>query len=161
MRMIFTAEFDRDVTNGYYLSPGGYKVELKDHEPMEFDFMDSIGTINKENPRLVDFEVKNLDYGYMMGEENVDYLRNHIRDITGFTEFFVFTGEDEDPEINFVGIKNLVIDASVDDLDETETDLFDIEMSVGEITEGDFLATYTAKPKLIDQINELIQKENN
>lgn len=157
MRMLFTAEFDRAVdSEKHYLSPGGYEVTVKDHDNIPFDFVYHVGSVNNKNDHLVDFAVNCLDDAY---ETDKEYLENHILDITGFTEFFIFTGEYDDPEINFVGIKNLTIETNPDHLDESDTDLFHTEMIVGKVEDNDFLGIYTATPKLIRQINNIIKAE--
>ena len=160
MRMLFTAEFDRAVDpEKHYLSPGGYGVTIKDHDSILFDFIYHVGSVNDENDHLVDFIVSCLDDNFE-NDEDEEYLENHIQDITGFVEFFMFTGEYDDPEINFVGIKNLTIEANLNSLDESDTDLFHTEIIVGKVEDNDFLGIYTATPKLIKQINDLVKAES-
>ncbi len=97
--MEFTVEFDRCVTKEHYISPGGYCVNEKN-----FDFLSTCGKIINSNS--VNYYVSDFDTAY--AEENgVNSITPE--DITGdFSEFFIYTGEYDDPEINPVKVRDLV-----------------------------------------------------
>lgn len=102
--MRFVADFDRPVDpDKHYLSPGGYSVELKDGRTIEFDFTDSIG--DKSGSNFVEFIVTGLDtYAFPESEElTLESMKN-----CNFDEFFIFTGEYDDPEIYVTNIHDIV-----------------------------------------------------
>ena len=88
--------FDRLVDkNLHYISPQGYEITVKDSDyenTFRFDFMDTIGTINTVNPRIVHFEVRNLDEDSF---GNMDELRQHLGHIVSLNECNIHTGEDD------------------------------------------------------------------
>ena len=88
--MEFAVEFDRPVDKTkHYISPGGYELNGK-----PFDFCAYEGEIIGSN--IVHFVVSDFDYDY--ANENNTKLRKV--DLTReFTEFYIYTGEHDDPEI--------------------------------------------------------------
>lgn len=97
--MSFTLVCDREIpedTNPYYISPGGY--ELKDGK--QFDFYSSTGWVNPDNRTEVNFSVKepDEDYSSVLTEEDLKQP---------FNEFFVFTGEYDEPQVGIKEVKNV------------------------------------------------------
>lgn len=102
--MRFVADFDRPVDpDKHYLSPGGYSVELKDGRKIEFDFYEHYG--NKIGTNSVAFEAYGLDASTFPESENLT-----VDSMVGcnFSEFFVFTGEYDDPEIYMTNVHDIV-----------------------------------------------------
>lgn len=96
--MSFTMKMDRAIDKDkHYISPGGYECNGKC-----FDFNESAGYIDEEKPDHVRFELR--DYDDSLGEEDKETLVTP-RDIKkGFEEFYVYTGEENAPEINPVEV---------------------------------------------------------
>ena len=106
--MSFTVEMDRPVDKDiHYISPGGYAFLMNllgKEQEVAFDFSNSVGNIDKTNPRLVHFEVYDLDKEYT--KDYVLLTKKNVR-TSGYSEFFVYTGEYDDPEIHPVRVKSL------------------------------------------------------
>ena len=102
--MRFVADFDRPVDpDKHYLSPGGYSVELRDGRKIEFDFFEHYG--NRVGTHSVAFEMSELDTSTFPESEilTVDSMVG-----CNFDEFFVFTGEYDDPEIYMTNVHDVV-----------------------------------------------------
>ena len=102
--MRFVADFDRPVDpDKHYLSPGGYSVELRDGRKIEFDFFEYCG--DRIGTNSVAFEVSELDTSTFPESEilTVDSMGGST-----FDEFFVFTGEYDDPEIYMTSVHDVV-----------------------------------------------------
>ena len=102
-RMTATIIFDREI-DGHYISPGGYEVVDRDGNTVQFDFETYYGFIDKENRKALHIDVRGLDLDSF---PKAVTLSSVINNIDLFTEIFVYTGEDNDPEINVVGIKDV------------------------------------------------------
>lgn len=112
-RMTADIFFDREIFN-HYISPGGYEVLGKNvHEVidksgdfmyMQFDFITYYGFIDKSDRRILHVDAQGLDIDSF---PTAELLESYIRNIDRFTEFFVYTGEDDDPEIDVVSVKNV------------------------------------------------------
>jgi len=96
--MSFTLKMDREIDkNKHYISPGGYECNGK-----FFDFNHYEGTILKDRPDCVRCDV--TDYDGTLGEDDTGTIVTP-RDIKkGFEEFYVYTGEADEPEINPVEV---------------------------------------------------------
>ena len=94
--MSFDLIMDRDIDKDkYYISPGGYTLNGKD-----FDFFTFEGNIDDDDRNMLHVDVYYFDDG--------EFEPIVKPDISGeFQEFFVYTGEYNDPEINPVKIENL------------------------------------------------------
>ena len=100
--MTFDVKFDRPVIPGRHcICPGGYILNGK-----QFDFCHFEGTKTEDD--TLRCEVSDFDWEY--AEDNgVDEVIPE--DITGkFSEFFIYTGEYNDPQIYPTEIKNLSFD---------------------------------------------------
>lgn len=104
--MSFTLKMDRplknhsDVESPYYLSPGGYEVAGK-----PFDFQASVGDIDPDRLDVVHFDVEDLDEDYC--EKGIPTYEDIISGNWG--EFFIFTGEGNDPEIFVEKVESLTV----------------------------------------------------
>lgn len=107
MRMYLTTEFDRPVDkNKHYLSPGGYEAVINE-KAFGFDFNESSGTIDKENPAVVHWKLRDLDTESFPESE---ILEKHADEISAITECFVYTGEDDEPEIYLKKVLSMAFD---------------------------------------------------
>lgn len=105
MKAFLTLQFDRPVIADYhYLCPGGYAVKTKKRS-YEFDFFEDIGTINKDDPTLVNFECKGLDPCF----KDIEEITDHLNEVIELKECFCYTGETEDPEIHLVKVVEFAI----------------------------------------------------
>lgn len=105
MRMYAKIKFDREITKEHYIIPGGYAVKAKGKE-YSFDFLDYEGYIDENDKSILHCYLKNIDDSYSDTEE----LKKHLHDIAEISEFFVYTGEDNEPEIRPIQLLELVID---------------------------------------------------
>lgn len=94
-KMEFTVRFDRKIEKDkHYISPGGYSVNGK-----RFDFCAYEGCIDDEDPTLLHATVHDFDEEFF--KESNEHAKNlTVSDFTkGFDEFYIYTGEDDEPEI--------------------------------------------------------------
>ena len=106
-KMTFDLKMDRKVDNtSHYISPGEYEIMNEYGEIITFDFQDCVWNIDKRNNRIIHVEVENLDIEAFPDSKYITakMIKNSL-----FTEFFVFTGDDE-PEIHPVKVSNLLIE---------------------------------------------------
>ncbi len=101
--MYFDVVFDREVTKEHYVSPGGY-IFISNGKRYNFDFFASDGGIDKDNPRVMHYHVFDFDESY--SDNMDDFCADALEKIE---DFFIFTGECDDPELIPVRIKNLSI----------------------------------------------------
>ena len=134
--MIFVLQMDREIDKDkhYIISPGGYEFKSsKSDEPSQFDFFDYAGYIDSNDKTKILFETELLDEQSFPG--TIDKLnKSFCEDITEIVEFYVYTGEDEDPELNL----SKIIDISLLFTDGTKIDI---------------------KPEVIDKFNNTILKK--
>ena len=109
--MVFTFVCDRPLyvpgkeKSPYYIVPGGY--ELKNGK--RFDFASTEWTVDKSHPCQAQCIVNDLDKEYTK-ESKPDFstplpTKDDMKQL--FSEFFMYTGEQDDPEIKVKEIKNL------------------------------------------------------
>ena len=97
--------FDRPIEKGkHYISPGGYEMVFNG-KTIEFDFVEYYGTIDEKDPTLFHILQRYPDYDAFpdinkLTKEDLGLLEN-------IKEFFVYTGEYDDSEINPVKIEDL------------------------------------------------------
>ena len=133
--MILVLQMDREIDKDkHYISPGGYEFKSsKSEEPLQFDFFDYAGFIDSNDKTKILFETEALDEQTFPGI--IDKLnKSFCEDINEITEFYIYTGEDEDPEINL----SKIIDISLLFTDGTKIDI---------------------KPEVIDKFNNTILKK--
>ena len=104
--MEFTLRMDRPLKDNveeespYYLSPGGYEVAGK-----QFDFSTSAGDVKGEALDRIEYEVYDLDETYC--ENGIPTYEDVVSG--EWSEFFIFTGEGEDPEIRVKEVEALTV----------------------------------------------------
>lgn len=102
-RMCFRLKMDRPVVlekeNPHYISPGGYNIG-----GVSFDFCTVEWNRLEDDNSVIVVDVKHLDTDIYPESKKLtlDYFKNHK-----FEEFYIFTGEYDDPEINPVEILDL------------------------------------------------------
>ena len=104
--MNYTLEMDRPVDfEKHYISPGSYELE-KNGRICRFDFYES--TMNEGRNNTLAVEVADFDEEYAKDNDFVNAFDDY-KDIFNFhyTEFFIFTGEYNDEEINVSKLINL------------------------------------------------------
>lgn len=105
-RMCFQLKMDRPIViegeKTYYISPGEYCVG-----GISFDFCDITWNRLEDDKRVICVEAKHLDIDSLPESEKLtlNFLRNHK-----FNEFFVFTGDTDDLEINPVEVVSLTVE---------------------------------------------------
>ena len=106
LSMSFTLVCDREIpkeNNPYYISPGGYELV----NGKRFDFFSSIGNVDPENRTKVEFDVLELDDEYSDVITEKDLKKP-------FTEFFIYTGEYDDPQIGIQEVKDVEFEVERD-----------------------------------------------
>lgn len=106
--MQFQLKMDRKIDlNIHYLSPGGYEIE-KDSITYNFDFCQSSGNVDANDDTVIVFEVSDFDEEYAK-ESGFSGEFKDPKELLGycFKDFFVFTGEYNDAEINVVELLDL------------------------------------------------------
>lgn len=112
-KMEFSIRFDRPVNEKHYIIPGGYTIKAdrphqnnngRQSDLITFDFCDEDRYIDETDPCVMHFQVRNLDPEY--GNSNEELNKTTLK-TANFSEFFVYTGEDDDPEIKPVQICTL------------------------------------------------------
>lgn len=120
--MSFVLVMDREIKD-HYISPGGYELA----NGKRFDFLRSVGNVLAQDRHKVKFNVSVFDTDY--AEEN-GVLKITEDDLKkNFTEFFVHTGEYDDPEIEVTGIEDLVFYLGSGDCPASEEQLESIRKS--------------------------------
>ena len=99
MTMYATLQMDREIDpNRHYIGIGGFEFCFRNGVNIGFDFNSSIANVQK-NPTTIKFECDDLDcdsfpeaalLGMMLSDSEVKRIE----------EFYVYTGEREEPEIN-------------------------------------------------------------
>jgi len=112
-RMNLVLEMDRPIDpDEHYISPGGYEINGK-----PFDFYRYEGSVDKDNPCILNCCLREFDG--TLGDEDEEIVITEKDIKKGFGEFYVFTGEYNDPEINVKEVKEIVFemyDAEVDEI---------------------------------------------
>lgn len=111
--MSVVLEMDRPIDPGeHYISPGGYEINGK-----PFDFYEFEGNIDKDNPYILNCCLR--DFDGTLGDEDEEIVITEKDIKKGFTEFYVFTGEYDEPEINVKEVKKIVFEMYDTEADET------------------------------------------
>ena len=106
-RMNFTLKFDREIDpKKHYISPGGFEITTSNGLAYQFDFNCYAGNRSKEDSSILEIEMWDLDTITFPESEKIDSMM--LVD-SKFTEFFVFTGEYDDPEIHPVELLSLEV----------------------------------------------------
>lgn len=119
--MYFSVRFDRKADPDiHYICPGGYEMELNGKSCM-FDFERFYGRRNEQDQSVIAFEQYDLDTAAY--PEAVNITPDDVKDLRSIKEFFIYTGEKGEPEINPVKLLSLAFgfdDGTVVDCTETE-----------------------------------------
>lgn len=117
--MSFTLRMDREIISEeepnerlrHYISTGSYTFETEKGEEINFDFRCYSATIDKHNKKYLHVYVCDYDEDYSTitkdGEEETTLISKGMIKSAKFTDFFIYTGEEEEPEINAEKILNL------------------------------------------------------
>lgn len=107
MEAYLRLKMDRPINKKlHYISPGGYEFETADGKTYGMDFTLSEGCIDTINSSIVEFTLKHADYETF---PEIAELRNKLKDIVRIVEFYIYTGEDGEPEIRPEKILNFQI----------------------------------------------------
>lgn len=111
-RMVSVVKFDRKIENDHIISPGGYTMTFGSKK-VEFDFEDYEGVIDEKTKDTLHIEQKNPDYNAF--KELLSLTEDDLSKLSEITEFYVYTGENCDLEINPVELMELKIEALTED----------------------------------------------
>ena len=99
MTMYATLQMDREIDpNRHYIGIGGFEFLFRNGVNIRFDFNSSIANVQRD-PTVIKFECDDLDcdsfpeaalLGMLLSDSEVERIE----------EFYVYTGEREEPEIN-------------------------------------------------------------
>ena len=99
MTMYATLQMDREIDpNRHYIGIDGFEFRFRNGVNIGFDFNSSIANVQRD-PTAIKFECDDLDcdsfpeaalLGMLLSDSEVDRIE----------EFYVYTGEEEEPEIN-------------------------------------------------------------
>lgn len=104
-RMVMDIKFDRPINpDRHYISPGGYTM-ICEKQSYSFDFMDYEGSVDKDDPTILHVEVFHLDK-----DCSNDMSKFNSKKIENIEEFYIYTGEYDDPEILPLKILSLTIE---------------------------------------------------
>lgn len=105
MEMYALIKFDRPIDKDrHVISPGGYEMTFSNGETVRFDFMNFEGSVTHDDETVLNCHMKILDIDSFPESE---FLKTFTGSVTAIKEFFVYTGELNDPEINPVKLKAL------------------------------------------------------
>ena len=109
-RLYATIRFDRPINpDEHYISPGGYEMTFNG-KTVKFDFTDYTGYVDSDDPCLLHTEQKNPDYAgldYDEFEGLAALTSDDLHHLESIGEFFVYTGEEGDPEIVPVALESI------------------------------------------------------
>ncbi len=132
---IFTLQMDREIDKDkHYISPGGYEFKSsKNDKSLQFDFCEDSGYVDANDKTKILFECEFLD-NESFPSIYEELTKSFCENIDEIVEFYIYTGEDEDPELNL----SKIIDISLLFADGTKIDI---------------------KPEVIDKFNNSIPKK--
>lgn len=106
MRMYFDLLMDRPITEEHYISPGGFDFVFNG-KSVQFDFTEHRGGRDTSMPRVYSCELRDLDTD-CFPEAEILYEEGYLDHIERIEEFYLYVGEDDEPEINLERIENIV-----------------------------------------------------
>ena len=113
MRQYLDVKFDRPIdANQHYISPGGYEVEIdlpEGKRSVQFDFTEFAGSIDKEDKTILHIEQHDLDTDAF---PESTLLIGNIDKITKIVECYMYTGENDEPELKPVQLLSWAIDGT-------------------------------------------------
>ena len=97
--MYATLQMDREIDpNRHYIGIGGFEFRFRNGVNIGFDFNSSIANVQK-NPTTIKFECDDLDCDSFPEAALLEMLLSDS-EVDRIEEFYVYTGEREEPEIN-------------------------------------------------------------
>lgn len=110
LRANLTIDMDRPIEKEkHYISPGGYEVVTDDGTSYAFDFHRVYGNIDTDVPNRIHFECCEIDTETFPNANKLCHVLEHI---IAFPEAYVYTGEDEEPEIYVRAVQSFVLEIS-------------------------------------------------
>lgn len=107
MRMYATIKFDREITEEHYIVPGSFTVMAGGKE-YSFDFHDTDCAIDPKHPDTLYYRGKDED---LEAFPETSELQERLSEIDNVVDFYIFTGEDDEPKIYPVKLLDCVIEA--------------------------------------------------
>jgi hypothetical protein len=105
--MYATIRFDREIDKEkHYIVPGGYEMTFDNGVTTAFDFMDYCGCIDANDRTVLYCEMRNLD---IQSVEESEFLKHYVGSIIAINDFYIYTGESYEEEINPVELLELVL----------------------------------------------------
>lgn len=110
IKMYLSLRFGKSVPD-ISISPGSYEVIFDDNTTIRFDFLDTIGNIDKNNSRVVDFELIELDYDTFPNAINLPakLLKSKIKSISEVFVYVYVSNDDEDYTATAVKAMSFVV----------------------------------------------------
>lgn len=87
-----------------YISPGGYEIKTNG-KTVQFDFEDYEGSVSKEDARILSSMQKNPDFASF--DDLKSLTEDDLRNISEIVDFYVYTGEDDESDLEPVEIINV------------------------------------------------------
>ena len=107
MHMYGLIKFDRPIVRDMHIiSIGGFEMTFDNGKTVRFDFLSFNSHIESDDPSVLNFELSGLDVDAFPDSE---FLKTFAGKVTNIKEFYVYTGEAEDPEINLIELKALFL----------------------------------------------------
>ena len=106
MRMYALIKFDRPIKPEHIIDPGGYEMTFSNGKTVRFDFEWFEGGVDRDDNTVLACIMSILDTDSFPDSE---FLKTFTGSVTEIKEFFVYTGEADDPEINPVKLKALFL----------------------------------------------------
>lgn len=117
MKMYTAIKFDRAIDPlKHYISIGGFEMEFNNDVTVPFDFEESWARVDVDDPTVLHVTMRALDVDCFPEAQTIHTLTGSI---TNIVEFYIYTGEEDDPEINPVEILHLSLVRN----DDTEFDI--------------------------------------
>lgn len=105
IEMLLRVKFKRAVDGQKdNISPGGYEM-IMNGRSVQFDFCTSHADVSQYNPAIVDFTLNDADITAFPDFANV--TEDDLNNISSVTDCYVYTGEDEETDLEPVSIKKL------------------------------------------------------
>lgn len=99
--------FNRPIDeNNDYISPGGYAMTMNG-KVVEFDFEEYEANIDRDDPAVLDSYQEWLDDNYTDAE---NLTSEDFSNITEISEFFVFTGEQDETDLCPIAVESIVFE---------------------------------------------------
>lgn len=151
MRVYFKIKMDRSCDpNKHYISPGGYEVRLGNGTCYQFDFNESFGGRSEEDDSILEFELRDEDIASF---PNISELKEHLSEIVAMTEFFIYTGEHNDSEINPVKLISFELWNTFGSLNVPPQDTEYITCHTANGEKTDYTIVYCFTQKLLDTVS--------